>query len=257
MSAADLEPCRLLEWDTEFFHFRIARVQSDVLNDGQAAQIDEWNRANRIRCAYFLARADDPATIHTAGQNGFQLVDIRVTFERQALPPERPAHSDEIKNAPIRAARDMDLPQLQALARTAHAQTRFFRDGRFPRDRAEALYATWITMECQGRAQKVFVATSAVDEPLGYLSCHLDPERREGQIGLVGVASAVRGQGIGQHLVLAGCNWLVEHGTQSVSVVTQGANTPALRLYERCGFLTRELQLWYHKWYPASGRNNA
>jgi hypothetical protein len=33
-------------------------------------------------------------------------------------------------------------------------------------------------------------------------------------------------------------------------VVTQGNNLAAQRLYQTCGFLSRDLQLWYHKWYP-------
>jgi hypothetical protein len=31
--------------------------------------------------------------------------------------------------------------------------------------------------------------------------------------------------------------------------VTQGRNLAAQRLYQRTGFLIRDLQLWYHKWY--------
>ena len=36
-----------------------------------------------------------------------------------------------------------------------------------------------------------------------------------------------------------------------MKVVTQGRNIAGQRLYQRCGFLTRSVELWYHKWYPA------
>ena len=91
MSAPAPAPCELLPWDTEFFHCRIARVCGDTLRPEQAAQIDDWSRSNRIRGLYFLSRADDPATIQTAGQHGFGLVDIRVTFERVVMPSRDPA----------------------------------------------------------------------------------------------------------------------------------------------------------------------
>jgi hypothetical protein len=35
-----------------------------------------------------------------------------------------------------------------------------------------------------------------------------------------------------------------------MTVVTQGRNRGAQRLYQQCGFLSRDLQLWHHKWYP-------
>ena len=80
MNVPDSDLCNLLPWDTEFFRCRIARVCGDTLKKEQAAQIDEWSRSNHIQGLYFLSRADDPATIRTAEQHGFGLVDIRVTF---------------------------------------------------------------------------------------------------------------------------------------------------------------------------------
>src|SRR5208282_4213678 len=136
------------------------------------------------------------------------------------------------------------------MARTGHKETRFFNDAHFPRQRAGDLYSTWITLEAQGRAQIVLVAASTANQPLGYVSCHLDPVLRAGQIGLVGVRPEVRGRGIGKSLVLAAIDWYRVQGAQEVTVVTQGNNRTAQRLYQQCGFLSRDLQLWYHKWYP-------
>jgi dTDP-4-amino-4,6-dideoxy-D-galactose acyltransferase len=250
MNAPDLAPCELLPWDTEFFGFRIARVCGDTLRQEQAEQIDGWCRSNRIRALYFLSRADDPATIQTAEQHGCGLVDIRVTFEYLPMnlhDPVRPGLPDGIR---IRVVQPDDLPGLQAMARTGHTDTRFFSDFHFARQRAEELYSTWVTLESQGRAQRVLVASSAANQPLGYVSCHLNPVRREGQIGLVGVSPEVRGRGIGKNLILAAMDWFKTQGAQEVTVVTQGRNQAAQRLYESCGFRNRNLQLWYHKWYP-------
>ena len=136
------------------------------------------------------------------------------------------------------------------MARAVHGETRFFKDSHFPRQRAEDLYSTWITLEVQGRAKIVWVAASVANQPLGYISCHLDPVRQEGQIGLVGVSPEIRGRGIGKNLVLTAMDWFRAQGAHVVTVVTQGNNRAAQRLYQQCGFLSRDLQLWYHKWYP-------
>ena len=252
MNVTDSVPCELLPWDTEFFRCRIALVRGDTLQPEQAMQIDDWSRRHRIRCLYFLSRADDPATIRTVEQYGFELVDIRITLERAPIPSHSPDRPEPPAGVSFRPVQSNDLPGLQALARTAHRGTRFFNDAHFPRQRAEDLYATWIAQEIQGRAQTVWVAASADDSALGYVSCHLDLARRQGLIGLVGVSPEARGRSIGKNLVLTAMEWFRTQGAVEVTVVTQGNNRAAQRLYQRCGFLSRDLQLWYHKWFPVS-----
>ena len=250
MKAPNQAPGELLSWDTEFFGCRLARVCGDTLRQEQAVELDQWCRNNHVRGLYFLSRADEPATIQTAEQNGFGLVDIRVTLEHSMITrtldrPVPPAGTC------LRPARSEDLSGLQAMARTGHRDTRFFSDAHFQRHRAEELYSTWITLETQGRAATVLVAVSETNQPLGYISCHLDVASHKGQIGLLGVSQAVRGKGIGKNLVLAALDWYRNQGVNRVTVVTQGKNRAAQRLYQQCGFLSLDLQLWYHKWYPA------
>lgn len=252
MSAPASVPCELLPWDTEFFQCRIARICGDTLKPGQAVQIDDWSRCHRVRCLYFLSRADDPATLRTAEQQSFGLVDIRVTFEREMAHSRDLARPKPPTGVGIRPVQPDDLPGLQAMARMAHRGTRFFNDPHFQRQRVEDLYSTWLTLEIQGRAQTVLVATSVANQPLGYVSCHLDPIRRSGQIGLVGVSPDAHGRGIGKNLVLAALDWFGTQGAGGVTVVTQGNNLVAQRLYQQCGFLSRDVQLRYHKWYPAT-----
>lgn len=79
MSTADPVACEFLPWDTEFFGCRIARVRGDTLTPLKAAQVDRWSRRNRIQGLYFLSCSDDPATVRTAEQHGFQLVDVALT----------------------------------------------------------------------------------------------------------------------------------------------------------------------------------
>jgi len=253
MNSFNAGPCELLPWDTEFFGCRIARVRSEAINQEQVAQIDAWCGSNKIRGLYFLARVDDPATIQTAEQHGFGLVDIRMTFEQELL--DFLAQIRKVGNVSIRPFQPDDLPGLQVLARASHRETRFFSDPNFSRQRAEDLYATWITLEAQGRAQTVLVATMD-NKPVGYISCHLPPGGREGQIGLVSVSGEMRGQGIGKNLVLSAINWFWAQGARHVTVVTQGNNQAAQRLYQRCDFLSRDVRLWYHKWYPISDQKH-
>src|SRR4051812_55686 len=105
------EICRFLEWDSEFFGLRIARVNLDVLRPADLPRIRQYCAAERIDGLYLLARADDPETHHAAEESRFRLVDIRVTLERgrpNAVPGSAPL---------VRPAATSDLPALREIAR--------------------------------------------------------------------------------------------------------------------------------------------
>ena len=152
-------------------------------------------------------------------------------------------------NLHIRPVQIADIEILQAMARQNHRDSRFYFDANFPRHLCDLLYDTWLKRSCEGYADLVWVAESE-NAPVGYLSCHLHQDTQTGQIGLVGVNSQAQGQGVGRALVLRALNWFRREQMQQVTVVTQGRNIPAQRLYQRCGFLSQALQIWYHKWYP-------
>ena len=246
--------CDLLPWDSEFFGCRIAKVHGNRLNDSQAAAIEEWSRSERLEGLYFLASTGCAETIRIAEDHRFRLVDIRMTLERSTVKDGILTTLVPPTDVAIHPARPQDLPSLQTIARAAHTDTRFFSDPHIPRERAESLYSTWIGLECQGRAQRVLVATSTHDEVLGYLSCHLDSATRMGQIGLAAVDRDARGKGVGTSLLRSALDWFAAQGAAAVTVVTQGKNIGAQRLYQSSGFFSREVQLWYHRWFDAPNR---
>lgn len=256
MSAPGEVRCERLAWDTDFFGLNIARLLGDRLSPEALESADRWCLESGIQCLYFLARADDAATVRLAERGGFHLVDIRVTLAHAGQLPAKRAADPPAPGA-VREARPGDIPALEEIAKRAHRNTRFFSDPNFPVDRAEALYAAWIRRECEGHAQKVLVAVLAEDRPAGYVSCHLETSGGRGQIGLVAVAREAAGRGVGSSLILAALEWFASRGARDVVVVTQGNNLAAQRLYERHGFLARELQLWFHKWYPRVERRHA
>ena len=239
--------CEFLEWDSSFFGLRIARAAGDILDAKRLAEMEGWCERQRIDCLYFLARPEDSNTSHFAEVSGFRLVDVRVTLEWEALPrpPVPTAVEDE---AGLRLARADDTAALQEAARRNHHDTRFYADERFPRHLCDLLYATWIARSLEGYADAVWVAEEA-GKPVGYITCHLDRETATGRIGLMGVNDGMRGRGIGSLLVKGCAAWFREHGARIVKVTTQGRNLAAQRIYQRCGFVTASVGLWYHRWF--------
>lgn len=242
---AGCDVCEVLEWDSDFFGRRIARVATNSLSPNAVPLILEWCRTRHIDCLYFLSRADDRDTVRLAEDTGFRLVDIRTTLERQ-LDGARPVQGATGEGI-IRGCAPGDIPPLRLIAGAAHRESRFYNDPNFPRELCDALYATWIDKSCRGYADTVLVV-ELDGQPVGYVSCHLRGESG-GQIGLFGVGAASQGKGLGGTLVYASLDWFASRGVTRVTVVTQGHNVKALRLYQRCGFLVHSVQLWYHKWF--------
>lgn len=236
--------CEVVEWDSGFFDRKIGRVLSETLCENTAEQIMSWAAKESIDCLYFLASASDQLTIILAERHGFLLVDTRVTLELLFRSPPALA----LKSAAlIRRFTPDDLPALQAIARAGHQDTRFYHDTNFPRQRCDALYEMWITKSCAGWADAVWVAVLK-DEPVGYITCHLDPDNG-GRIGLVAVDSRFHRLGIGRELLTAALEWFPANGAKRVSVVTQGRNARAIQFYTTCNFSINATALWFHKWF--------
>src|SRR5204863_6120781 len=117
--------------------------------------------------------------------------------------------------------------------------------------RCSELYRTWIKRHVRRAEDRVIVAD--VDGQIaGYSACP-SPERNTGVISLLAVADAYRHRGIGLDLVNASLDWFAQGGAEIVSTTTQGWNIAAQRVYQRCGFRTGIVDLYYHKWFNVDG----
>lgn len=235
---------RILDWDTAFFGCRIARLDPEDLAAAESASTEAWLREQRVACAYLLVALDDQAGLDRARGHGFRLIDARVTLEATGAPP-----AEAVSTAGIRPAAAGDTDTLKAIARHGHRDGRFHVDGNFGADRCDEFYATWIANSCAGWADRVFVADDS-DGPKGYVTVHRRADK--GEIGLVGVSADARGRGVASRLLGTARQWCAEQGLARVSVVTQGRNRAAMRLYQSAGFEVTDIQLWHHRWLTAA-----
>ncbi|HLY27924.1 MAG TPA: GNAT family N-acetyltransferase, partial [Aggregatilineales bacterium] len=239
--------CERLAWDTAFFGFPIARIKSENLTADQIPMIDDWCKQEAIRCLYFLSNSDTIESTQVAEEHGFHLVDIRLTLSCDvALSAQNyPIAVQGSSSLNMRAAHAEDIPVLKDIAARSYTHTRFFIDPHFPKTLSAALYEKWIERSCQGYADAVILA-EAQARPVGYISCHRNGGN--GNIGLLGVAEEARGLGIARNLIMSALQWFQTAQVQTVTVVTQGRNYAAQRAYQRCGFVTESIRLWYHRW---------
>lgn len=144
-----------------------------------------------------------------------------------------------------------DVPLLERIAASAHHDTRFYADPIFPRHLCDGLYSAWMPRSCEGYAEAVLVAESDGGDPIGYITCHIDPAASAGSIGLVAVDASKRGQGIGGALISSTVEWFRARGCEVVQVVPHGRNWEAQASFNAVGFRTTGVGIWLHWWYEA------
>lgn len=215
----------VLTWDSDFWKIRIGRSQT--------SDIDQWAKDNMVGSICLLVDAADTDEIQAAEDRGFRFMDVRVTYERRT----------QGRIAAVRPHTDEDIEKLVAIARGSHRITRFYADPHFPDDRCDDLYETWIRSSCAGWAQQVLV----VGDTEGYCTVHVSGD--VGSIGLIAVDEASRGQGQGMELVCGANGWCYDQGLKRITVVTQGRNIAAQRLFQRCGFVITDTEVWMHRWF--------
>lgn len=232
-----------LPWDSNHFGFSIGRLLPRSLAETDlAAKVAVANQAG-IRCLYWLAD-QTPNNIAAAQLTGFKLAGLRMVLERPLPAGTRPK-----PNRPdVRTAVDADMEALRTLAASSHRNTRFYSDSHFPRERADAMYAAWISRSDEDPNQRLLV-TGPIGAPVGYLACELDESNASGGIGLIAVDERLQGKGLGGALLDEALRWLTDQGANRVSVVTQAKSSAAVGLYRTKGFAPQDVAMWFHIWF--------
>jgi ribosomal protein S18 acetylase RimI-like enzyme len=232
-----------LEWDSSFFGKRIARVEGNSLTLTRSTEIDHWSAQNQIDCLYFLAASDDDATVICAEQNGYHLVDLRISLSANI----RNISFAKEQSPSIRFASEKDIPALQAIAGSNHTNSRFFTDTHFDREKCRRMYEIWIEKCVKSPTSRVFVWDNN-GKAVAYVSANLELDN-SGDIALVGLAPEWQGQGIGKQLIDSALAYFAFNQAFTVTTATQGRNIHAIKLYQKCGFSIQSIELWYHKWF--------
>lgn len=251
MPGADAGPAELLAWDSEFWGFGVGRVAGDSLTPEGLEEIDAWAAEKAVRCVYFLAAAEDPASIRAAEDGGFRLAEIRLGLRR----PKRPVEWDRLAPWPegvlVRESRPEDREALRRIATDRYHDSRFYADPNFPRERAGELYATWIERSMEGYQGDTVLVAEVDGEPAGFTTV-ADEGASVGRVSLIAVDSSLAegtlGPRVSHALGLAILRW-GEAERLAIRCFTQGSNVRAQRFIQRFGFVPDGVWVYFHKWY--------
>lgn len=234
-----------LPWDSSHFGFQIARAKVRYLDSDAFRGLEAACREQDIECLYFLADSDDQSTIEILLAGGYVFVDVRITFSGRSSDVPMTPPADDVS---FRIGKELDLEALLPIAASGFTQSRFFVDHRFGSAKASLMYQIWLENSLLPDSTAAVVVAEMTGRAVGFVTCHLQ-KTGEANIGLVGVSDSARGLGCAGGMLGYTANWLSERGIEDLSVVTQGRNVSAQRLYQRCGMLTRSVELWFHKWF--------
>jgi len=251
--ATAVVPCELLDWDSEHFGFPIGRVSAGALTESSAEAVDAWCAERGVRCLYLAADSDDSETARVAAARGFRVVDLRIIASRsyEGL-LDLPTGPQEVT---VREATDGDLDYARRLAARSHRSSRFYFDGNFPEDRCDALYEAWIERGVEDPERELLIAVVA-GEPVGYyVVAPMGPDR-DGYADLVAIDERHRRKGYGRAMYFGGYRHCAARGARVARAVLSHRNLANIRLHEKIGFLTDEIQVWHHKWYGEAGGVN-
>ena len=169
---------------------------------------------------------------------GFFVSDVNVTLSRKPGGQKKGACSAHVQ---VRDGEERDRALVLDIAEQCFIYSRFHLDPFMENDVANKIKRSWMeSYFSKTRGERVLIA-EIDDKPVGFLAVLAGS--KEGQstrtIDLIGVDPGYQGQGVGKELVQTFVG-LYEGQCDLLTVGTQVANVPSLRLYERGGFSITE-----------------
>jgi ribosomal protein S18 acetylase RimI-like enzyme len=226
-----------LSWDTAFFGFPIGKA---VRFDGRAVRNEFLKAMDEadLQLAYVETASRHPQL------DSWHVVD-QVTLHRGVGLSDDQRSSDfrySVVSHPVAEP----SKELTELAKQAGWSSRFCLDSRFDECAFTRLYSTWISRSCLREIADEVIVVVDRERCCGFVtaSCVGDICK----IGLIAVSEQYRRQGVGHRLLVEVAQAAREKECETIAVVTQSVNAPALKLYRSFGFQDVRTSHWYHIW---------
>jgi len=237
---------KLLPWDSDFFGFPVAFLSCLKLNSAIVKFVFNFCKRHSVSLLEYLCDCHDRESVLLAERTGFNFADIRLTFERFIDP--RIQVPDLPPGFTFTLGEERDVGRLMEIADGLYLSSRYYFDLNFPRDKVQQFYQDWVRKAVFGTFDDQAFVLRRDGDPVGFCTVKYEPAACA-RIRLVGVDPRHKGWRLGPLLVAHTLRALAGEGVRYVQVVSQGRNYAAQRLYQRTGFVTKETELWYHRWF--------
>jgi ribosomal protein S18 acetylase RimI-like enzyme len=186
--------------------------------------------------AFYFAKVETAAveSVRALGSIGFYVVDVNVTL---GMDGGRALTAPPTAGTVVDTCRPEDVDAVLDIASSAYRYSRFHQDPQVPAETAHRIKRDWVGNYVRGaRGERLMVARQD-GRVVGFLAVIGSgaPDARVRTIDLIAVDPAAQGRGAGRALVGAFLEYYAPTSLR-LSVGTQVANVPSLRLYESLGF---------------------
>lgn len=233
--------CKPLQWDTDYFGVRSARVNlyGSVNESGQEDIIKYCRQYDFITIANFNNIAENNHWIG-AKTNAF-LVDVNIQFLKVII--DKTDYQKEniyvLNNYPR-------TEQIVNIASKSFQFSRFFNDPRLPEMQAKNIYSHWTQCAFE-QENKYFVVCKKKGNIAGYILFSIN--ENGSMIELIAVDGKYHGLGVGKSMIQAMGSFVIDHGINKIKVGTQVNNTSAAQFYSKLGFTYISCGSVYHLWW--------
>ncbi len=227
-----------LTWDSDFFGYEIGKI--DLKNNMSLDYEEFLKSASKFKLVYIFCKT-------TIDFDHFDKVDEKIILDKNVGFEFEDKNNNGIKIQSFNE-NDHSLVEIKKLALESGIYSRFYLDKNFKQKEFEKLYISWIEQSINKKiAFDVIVATDVDNTILGFITLNKKNENIA-EIGLVAVSEASRGKGIARKLLNYSFKKTKKLGFETIQVVTQNENIPAMKLYESVGFEIKEKTFVYHYW---------
>lgn len=229
---------RILDWDTNYFGFPVARVEIMDLSQGTYNELIDGLISANVRLAICFSEVaydfDSPVA---------EIVDTgkRFHFTKTLQDVATPNYKNIYAFSKLEPVAGM-----YKLARMIGESSHFMKDKRVGEFKTNGIYEIWFRNSLNGKmADKVFVCTHE-NVVVGLVTCA--KKEGYGTVGLIGTDRRFQKQGVGSVLLKTAEYWFYQNGIKEVRIITQVDNVGAIALYKKNGYQIDKVEFTYHLW---------